>query len=60
MFPRPVDIETDGRVRFTREEVSEMRRRWEAGESVVSVARGLGADPATVSKIVRRKSRRFG
>lgn len=49
----------NGRARWTDAQVAEMRSRVAGGESQASVAARFGANPATVSRVVRGLRRRF-
>ena len=57
--PRRRPIEQDRRVRFTSEQISDMRRRAANGETQVKIAAVHGTDQSTVSRIVRKKVRRL-
>lgn len=40
------------RGRYSREEQTEVRRRWEVGETQLDLAEALGCDPSTISRIL--------
>jgi len=43
--------------RFTDEEEASFRKRWEAGETLRSIARSIGAHPTTITRAIKRSKR---